>query len=234
MHKLILIAALAVSLSSCKTYKQVPLSKVYKSNPVAIVKVPGLLKDQAWDRAVRLFAERNISIKMIDKSSGFIQSDLVSFVTAYQIDSAPVPPYPVYVLTQQESGFNTVLQPSYITGYLKVFILNDSSQTEVRVNIEDLRSYHIAEVHHRSSVTYNELNRTVVSTGTLESQVAEYISTGRYPIYDLRIQNGVVLNPNENYSQYVKKKQDISGITIRRYFKLLGCPCDSDQCRGIA
>jgi hypothetical protein len=205
MHKLIIAIVVAASLSGCQTYKRIPLSTGYKPNPEAIVKVPGLSRDQAWDRAVRLFADRNIYIKMIDKSSGFIRSDVLSFVSAYQIDSAPAPLYPVYVLTQQESAFHTVIQPSYITGYLKVFILNDSSQTEVRVNIEDLRSYHIVTVRHSQSSVVTH----AVSTGTLESEIAEYISTGKYPTNDLRVWNGELLNPNDNYSQYEKKKSNI-------------------------
>ena len=206
MHKLILAIIVIISMSSCGSYKAIPLSQKYKPDPVAIIKSPRLTKDQAWDRAVRLFAEKNISIKMIDKSSGYIQSDIVSFVSAYQIDSAIAPTYPAYVVTQQESAYKTVLQPSYITGHLKIFILNDSNQTEVRVNIEDLSSYHMVYVRHGRSSVLTQSNHTVVSTGVLESEMADHISTGAEPIYGFRVRNGEILNPNDNYSQYSKRR----------------------------
>jgi uncharacterized lipoprotein len=175
MNKLILAILILLSLSGCYINELTPLStNKYKPNPVAINKVPGLFKDQAWDRAVRLFAERNISIKMIDKGSGFIQSDVISFVSAFQ--------------------------PSYLSGYLKIFILNDSSQAEIRVSIEDLRN--TTRVSRYYSPSNNcQSNCGVVSTGRLESEVADYISTGKDSTNIIRIQNGEVLNPH--YPRFV-------------------------------
>ena len=204
---------LAASLSSCNTYRQIPLSATLKPNPVSIVNASNLTKDQAWDRVVRLFADRNISIKTIDKSSGFIQSDLLSFVSAYQIDSEKTQiQHPIYVITQREQAYGVEIQPSYITGYLKVFILNDSGKVEVRVSIEDLRNYHIIDIHHRHSnvITHDEIKRQVISTGNLESEIANFVSGDNNSSDGIYVQNGEILNPQSNYSQYLKKKQRIT------------------------
>jgi len=216
MNKLLFALIILLSLNSCNTYQQIPLSKTYKSNPITITKVPNLSKDLAWDRAVRLFADHNISIKTIDKNSGFIQSDMLSFVSAYQIDIMTTSTNPVYVIAQRETAYDTVIQPSYITGFIKIFMLNDSSQTEIHINIENLKSYHLANVHHRHSaeITHDEIKCEVASTEVLESQIANFISTGKDSINTMPIQNGEILNPKDNYSQYLKKKQNIFSASL--------------------
>jgi hypothetical protein len=212
MYKLSLAFIIVLFLNSCNTYQQIPLSHQNKPDLITITKVPNLSKDVAWDRAVRLFADHNISIKAIDKSSGFIQSDLLSFVSAYQIDSTVSATNPVYVVTQRENAYDSIIQPSYITGFIKIFILTDSSQTEIHINIESLKSYHLVNIHHRhsSDITHDEIRCEVASTGVLESQIANYISTGNDSINVMPIQNGEILNPKDNYSQYLKKKQRIA------------------------
>ncbi len=204
---------ISVSMSSCNTYKQTPLSAALKPNPISIVNVKGLTRDQVWDRVVRLFADRNISIKTIDKSSGFIQSDMLSFISAYQIDSEETQTHhPIYVITQREQAYGVVIQPSYITGYLKVFILNDSGKVEVHASIEDLRNYHIADIHHRHSnvISHDEIKRQVISTGNLESKIANFVSANNDSTDGISVQNGEILNPQSNYSEYLKKKQRIT------------------------
>ena len=188
----------AAFLSSCDTYKTIPLPPTFKPDPVTIVKIPCVSKDQAWDRAARLFADRNISIKTIDKSSGFIQSNVLSFISAYQIDGENSPKYPPYVIEErnQERKIDggMVIQPLYVTGSLKIFMLNDSNQIEIRVNIEDLRINGKASQYY-SSVNITEMHYRAFSTGKLESEIADYISTGKDSANTIRIQNGVVPNP---------------------------------------
>jgi hypothetical protein len=172
--------------------------------------LPNISRDQAWDRTVRFFEDHNLPVKTIDRSSGFIESDMISFVSAYQIDSGPSVSQIPYVVTQRENTRHMVIQPSYITGYLKVFLLNDSTQTEVRVNIEDLRNYHLLDVYHKHGpTTHNEILREAVSTGQLESQLIGSLTTGR-EVQQLPVQNGEVLNPAKNYTKYINKRRRIT------------------------
>jgi hypothetical protein len=200
MYKLILPFITVLCLSSCYTTDLTYLTAKYKPNPISITKVPGLSKDQAWDRAVRLFAERNISIKTIDKSSGFIQSNIVSFISAYQIDGINAPPYPPYIITERSMSGGELSLPSYLTGSLKIFLLNDSAQTEIRVSIEDLRIDLKPSQYYSSYTNAGELRYRALSTGKLESEIADHISTGINPPNTIRIQNGVIRNPYYNYS----------------------------------
>jgi len=198
MSKLIPALLIALSLSGCYTSDLTHLTAKYKPNPVVINKVSGLSRDQVWDRAVRLFAERNISIKTIDKSSGFIQSGIVSFISAYQIDGINAPPFPPYIITERSMSGGELSLPIYLTGSLKIFILNDSAQTEIRVSIEDLRIDHSASQYYSSN--NGQLRYRALSTGKLESEIADHISTGINPANTIRIQNGVIRNPYYNYS----------------------------------
>ena len=198
MNKLITAILILLSLSGCYINELTPLSVKYKPNPVAVNKVPGLSKDKAWDRAVRLFADRNISIKTIDKGSGYIESDVISFVSAFQIDGEPAPTHSVYVISERNIQDGILIEPSYLSGYLKIFILNDSSQAEIRVSIEDLKNTKRTNQYYRyySSSNSSQQNNRAVSTGKLESEIAQYLSTGKDSINIIRIQNGEVLNPH--------------------------------------
>jgi len=193
MHKLIFAIVLLASLNSCYTTELTQLSTKYKPNPVAIIKVVGLSKDKAWERILRLFAERSISIKTID-NSGFIQSNPVSFISAYQIQSESDPPLPPYIITERIMEGGILTQPLFLTGDIRIFLLSDSNQTEIRVNIEDLK------IDGKNSQTYStfnpgEIHYKAISTGKLETEIADYISTGKDSANTIRIQNRQIPNP---------------------------------------
>jgi hypothetical protein len=84
--------------------------------------------------------------------------------------------------------------PLYLTGSLRIFVLEDSGQTEIRVNIEDLRIDARAAIYY-SSADGGKPHYRALSTSRLESEIAHYISTGKDTANTIRIQNGVVPNP---------------------------------------
>ena len=163
------------------------------------VKIQGDADNAVWKRIMRLFSDRDIAISTIDRNSGFILSGTVSFINAYAIDSVPaLGDSTAYVIAQKYFVGKNLEQPSYITGQVKIFVLSDSSTTECRVSIDGLKDYDLDSYYHRSGdVTYNELDRSVRSTGLLEKQVANYIA-GKTNDVNINLVKGVVINPKAN------------------------------------
>ena len=210
MYKYITAFILIACLNSCSYYQLSPLSSSYKANPVISRNVSGISQDEVWNRIIRFFADHDLPIKMVDKNSGFIQSDILSFVSAYQIDSDSTALFsPPYVIVQREEAYDSIIQPSYITGYLKLFVLPANNATHVRVSIEDLKSFHVIDFHHKHSttVTHDEILRSVVSTTAFENQISQYIETGHDTTH-IAISKGEILNPKNNYAAYLKKNSN--------------------------
>lgn len=157
---------------------------------------------------MRLFADHDIPIKTVDKSSGFIESDVMSFVKAYSIDGSPNIGTDTsnYVIAQRECYGNTLAQPDYITGQIKIFITPQGEKTEVQVSIENLKNFY--SLAYRYSC--GEDTRQVHSTGILENKIADYITFKTDSVY-LRLLKGVVINPKGNSS-------DISRSSNRKFF----------------
>lgn len=210
MYRVIFALLLIVMLGSCTASKVLPLSSNYPSNPVITKHLAGVSRDEVWSRTIRFFADHDLPVKTIDQGSGFIQTDMISFVGAYQIDrDSTQVPFAPYVIAAREKALGMTIQPSYIVGYLKIFVLPEGS-AEIRVSIEDLRSFHMLDVRHSHSsvVTHNEIQRSIVSTALFENQVCQSLSTG-IDTTGLSIQKGEILNPKSNYAQYIKKKSHV-------------------------
>ena len=211
MDRLLVIAFIVLLFCGCSAPELLPLTSSPHYNPTLVYANHTLTADNAWNRVVRYFANHNLPIKIIDKNSGFIQSDILSFTDAYKIDSDTGSHIDTpYVIVQHETAYGKVIEPSYITGFLKIFLIPDSTGTEVRVSIEDLKNYHLTNVYHKHSatVTHNEIGRGIVSTGVLETQIAAFINTG-IDTANLYVQKGELLNPKSNYAIYLKKKNNI-------------------------
>jgi hypothetical protein len=207
MYRTSFVLLAVVCLSGCKTTQLYPLATSYQSDPVINQAISKTSREDAWNRVIRFFADYNLPIKTIDKNSGFIESDVLSFTGSYRIDGDTMDiGSPVYVIVQREIAYGKIIQPSYITGHLKIFMLPDSSGTGVRVQIEDLKSFHIVDIHHKHSsvVTHDEIPRQAISTSLLEKQMCDFIVYG-VDTNHIALQKGEILNPKNNYSAYLKK-----------------------------
>ena len=71
MKKLLLIISVSL-LTSCAS-KVIPLKGSYPTTPIEITSTKSF--DDVWDNLVDMFAQKGLSIKIIDRSSGLIVSD---------------------------------------------------------------------------------------------------------------------------------------------------------------
>jgi len=72
MRKLLLLSLLA----SC-SYKTIPLKGSYLEKPYSIE--TSTSSDKVWDKLIDLFAQKGLSIKIIDRASGLIISERAAF-----------------------------------------------------------------------------------------------------------------------------------------------------------
>lgn len=79
--KYIIIPVLCLILFSCTT-RLIPLRGKYPQPPFEITTTQQY--EQMWNKVVDVFTERNIPIKIIDKSSGLIVSDKISMGTTVE------------------------------------------------------------------------------------------------------------------------------------------------------
>jgi hypothetical protein len=78
---ILLLVASALIISGCSTPKPIALKGAYSTEPKALETEATF--DQVWDRLIDLFAQKGLSIKIIDRSSGLIISErsLLPFTT---------------------------------------------------------------------------------------------------------------------------------------------------------
>lgn len=79
--KLLLFASL-VFFTGCVSTKVIPIKGTYPETPIIINSTKTF--DQAWDKLIDIFAQKGLSIRIIDRSSGLIISDKSELSTTYE------------------------------------------------------------------------------------------------------------------------------------------------------
>jgi hypothetical protein len=170
------------------------------------VKKSGDLENIIWKRIMSLFSDQDIPINTLDRNSGFILSGTVSFIHAYTLDSVATEDTS-YVMVQPYTISKQLVQPSYITGQIKIFVLIDSLNSECRVSIESLKAYD-CDGYYTPKFTEdanNQFGRIVKSTMLLEKNIANYVICNTDSI-KLQLVKGVVINPKENRIPLIQKR----------------------------
>lgn len=168
----IVLLFIAIILSAC-TPTISKLIGTYQTGPFQAISNKNL--DVVWSNTIDLFAQKGISIKIIDKSSGLILTEKVSFLKNYTIEQngKSTNPSAWIVLNQIYWGTGDV-KPQVLTGEWNIRLKpSESGGTIINVNITNL----IATAHFDR--TQYTLERTfdfdARSTGVFESMVADNI-----------------------------------------------------------
>ena len=145
--KLSLIALVLLSIfAGCSRYRP-PETRVV-SNKTTF----GVPFDKVWSAVVQIFAEFNLPLTTIDRSSGLIVADKVSVSPEY-VDCG--------------RGAEWVMTPGQVLGTYNVFVLGDTLGTTVSINMRFSRY---------ATVLGEPIKLECVSTGVFEKKVFEGVA----------------------------------------------------------
>lgn len=179
-----LLFASMLFLVGCVSTKVIPIKGTYPETPIVISSTKSF--DQAWDRLVDIFAQKGLSIKIIDRSSGLIistKSELTT--TAEDVNGMPfdksafiVVPTVVQFgkkvpITGTSSGAYAVVKTSYPAyGDWNVRIKANGTGCTINVNINNI-TYNAYDA---TAKAYRDINLyTYKTTGVFENLLADLI-----------------------------------------------------------
>jgi len=174
---------LVIILSSCSA-KIYPLTGTYPTTPIVIKSTKSF--DQAWDKLVDIFAQKGLSIKIIDKSSGLIISSKSELSATFEdnkgkiVDPAafvvvPATIYyggkrgPITGITSGAYSKSIITSPAY--GDWNVRIKPDGTGSLINVNINNVSYKSWQDKYSRDIdiVTYK-------TTGKFENDLSKMIA----------------------------------------------------------
>lgn len=174
MKNYILIAVVALILSSCASIQPIQLMHTYQETPYSFTIQKSV--DEVWSKIIDVFSEKGFTISTIDKSSGLIISSDYSFKGSicYELPSGLISDSTAFVVVSTEaldfSSENKIV-PDIVNGNFNVRIKQDGQLTKVFVNITNLSA--------RSSAYINTIKQNtqfqVKSTGVFERKLEELI-----------------------------------------------------------
>ena len=170
MRNLLFIACIAIS--GC-TVTKATLKGKYQDTPYQIETTKSF--EETWSKLIDLFAQKGLSIKIIDKSSGLITSEKTSFQSSYTYEDAigkPVNPN-AFVVVAKTSYMGAVYPPSSITGEWNVRIKQGEGKTLINVNLVNLNGQYVMAATRYGGQTTGEIDAK--STGVFEKLIADQI-----------------------------------------------------------
>lgn len=170
MKKLLFVALL---LSGCATPALTPLKSNYEKPYMVEINRPF---DDVWSDVVDVLATKGLNIKTLDKSSGIVISEKVSFVGSITVEDAngiPKDPKAYVVTSWNRNELNMIITPNQAFGTWNVRVkkLSDSV-TVVSANIVGLEA-----VLSQTSLANTPILATfeAKSTGVFEKSFLELI-----------------------------------------------------------
>lgn len=154
-----LLLLTAIIATSCGTIKTIPLKGNYPTMPTVINSNKHF--EEVWDKLIDLFAQKGLSIKVIDRSSGLIVSDRSLLKTTIEDTKGIIEDPTAWVVVPKEhnpiSGRDEAVSGSSSGVYAKKMIPNDvigdwnvrikkntDGTTSINVNIVNVRYEDIA------------------------------------------------------------------------------------------
>jgi len=136
-----LIAAVLFSLIgvSCG-FKVTPLKGNYPTTPIIYYSEKSF--DKVWDNIIDLFAQKGLSIKIIDRSSGLIVSEKSHLSWSLEKKDGKLFDSTYYVVLERiaPKGSKFFYTPAQVTGEWNVRIKNDGGRTAINVNLTNIKA----------------------------------------------------------------------------------------------
>jgi hypothetical protein len=179
-----------------------------------------LSKEQAWQKVMDLFVANSIPIKLMDKSSGLIQSEKVGLGTHYALKGSTdstVWAYCDALASPEGEGF--FLFPQTINTELQVYVREiDAGNVFLSVNLLNSKAVYT------DANTGNEREYDVQTTKRLEAIIANFVSTNE------KMPNATFDPPFATYGELpsqIRKRQEKAKITRKEEEK-------NEKANGVA
>ena len=170
-----LIAIATIASLACATTKSIPTLKgSYVDAPYTIKTTSSY--DQVWSKLIDLFATKGIAIKIIDKSSGLITSEPVSFSNSYATENSKgeISSKKAFVVIPKiTDGLGRVLEPNSVSGDWNVRIKATEGGTTINVNLVNLKCFVITPPSQYSKGYSTDY--PIKSTGVFEQLISDDI-----------------------------------------------------------
>lgn len=159
---------------SC-TPKVTPLKGIYPTPP--IIHYSEKPFDQVWGNIIDIFAQSNIPIDILDKSSGLITSKVTRLKWAIEGKDGTLSTKNAEVVLRREvdRGNRKLIKPAYVTGTWNIRVKEENGRTVINVNLHELMGYK-EEMY---AATYTKRNYSYelrgLSTGVFEQKIADAI-----------------------------------------------------------
>ena len=147
------------------------ITNAKRIDPVVIS--TNLSKEQVWQRLVGLFVGNSIPIKLMDKSTGFIQSERLGLGSHYALKHADDSlAWALCETIKSPEGDSFYLFPQMINGELQVYVQEMADgKTLLSINLMNLKAIY------RDLATDNEREYVIQSTKRLENLIGNYLKT---------------------------------------------------------
>jgi len=185
MKKLLLLALFPI-IYSCAP-KIIPVKGNYATLPMTFNSDKPVA--EVWDKLIDLFAQKGLSIKLIDKSSGLIVSDNSGITATWENKSGTLVHPDAYIVVpkrynnnaQREVGVTTIYttksklkNPDLVKGEWNVRIKSSGSGTIINVNLVNVQYLYYTGVSYSKVPTWSALP-SYKTTGQFEKLIADYI-----------------------------------------------------------
>jgi hypothetical protein len=179
MKKLSLIASsvtLVLVLNSCgPTFNSIPIRNTYLTTPFTTYSDQSM--EKVWSNIIELYATNGLSIKLVDKSSGLIISEQVSFMDDYAVEGPGGKlsnPDAYVVLEKKTGGFGLPIAPQKVLGQWNIRVKEtENNKVLINVNLTNLKGeFYSPGGRYDAPVS---LAFRGVSTGNFEEIIAQAI-----------------------------------------------------------
>jgi hypothetical protein len=161
--------------SACLSPKVIPLKGNYPSTPITFHSEKTV--NAIWDNIIDFFAQKGLSIKIIDKSSGLIISDNSKLSYSFENKYGKIKDTTAWVILNTIiDRYKNPYKPNSVSGSWNIRIKNDGTGTLINVNLVNIKAVY-------GSYYYSEYSHTIVepvdvkgnTTGKFEQLIYDYI-----------------------------------------------------------
>ena len=171
LQRIFAATIIALLFTGCAN-KIAPLKGKYLDKPFEIVSDKN--KDQVWDKLIDFFAQKGLSIKIIDRSSGLIISDKSALTYSLEDSKGNLIDPNAWIAIEKvyNVGANKIIKPSSVSGDWNVRIKElPNNKTSINVNLVNIKAKQVSV----SKYGVVEFEIKALSTGNFENLIAEQI-----------------------------------------------------------
>ncbi len=157
-----------ICLASCTV--AVPIVNSYQETP--FVAYSDKSKDEVWSKVIDVFAQKGLTISIIDKSSGLITSNDYSFTSSvtYEMMNGMLKDTTAWIVVgKRPTDTQYYTPPNNVRGSFNVRVKEEAGKTAININLVGLTAMDITQPYN-TKITYQ-----VKSTGVFERTFAEMV-----------------------------------------------------------